>query len=109
MVNLKELQQELDETVKRRLTIISIEADKKLTLIIEDAKREQDSLLAYDRNIQTRQEELYQEWLQKYIVELNKWRSGCGCGMSFFHPSYPHPHPRSPIVIQTIFTCKKFF
>jgi hypothetical protein len=46
-----------------------------LTVIIEHTKLEQDRLLAYDKARQTEQEQLFQEWLQRYIVKLNEWRS----------------------------------
>lgn len=75
LFNLKESQKGLDFYIRQRLAIVSDEAERVLTLIIEDTKIEQDRLLANDKIIQTKQEEFYQDWLQKYIVELNKWRS----------------------------------
>jgi hypothetical protein len=75
MVNQKESHKDLDDSIKRRLAFISAEADRILKLIIEDTRQEQYRLLGIDKRIQTIQEQLYQEWLQKYIVELNRWRS----------------------------------
>lgn len=75
MNDLKKTYQDLDERLKRRLTKISSEAEQKLMLIVEETKEDQKRLLAYDREQQLRQDQLYQEWLQKYIVELNTWRS----------------------------------
>jgi hypothetical protein len=75
MSGLKKTHQDLDDRLKRRLAKISTEAEQKVQLIVDDTREEQKLLLVYDKQQQLRQDELYQEWLQKYIVELNTWRS----------------------------------
>jgi len=75
MNGLKKTHQDLDDCLKRRLAKVSMEAEQKVGLIVQDTKDEQKRLLAYDKMRQLGQDALYQEWLQKYIVELNKWRS----------------------------------
>lgn len=64
-----------DERVKRRIERVTTDADKILECIIADTNKEQENLLKYDREQQELHDKQYQEWLQKYIVELNKWRS----------------------------------
>ncbi|CAF5183947.1 unnamed protein product, partial [Rotaria magnacalcarata] len=46
-----------------------------LGLIIEDLEDEQDRLLDYTQEIQLGYERQYREWLQKYIIELDQWKS----------------------------------
>jgi hypothetical protein len=75
MNGLKKTQQDLDNRLKARLSKVSTEAEQKVMLVVEDTRDEQKRLLAYDKQRQLRHDELYQEWLQKYIVELNTWRS----------------------------------
>lgn len=75
MNGLKKTQIDLDDRLKKRLAKISAEAEQKISLIVEDTREEQKRLLAYDKEQQHRQDEIYQEWLQKYVVELNTWRS----------------------------------
>jgi hypothetical protein len=65
----------LDSRIKERLDIVSQDADAMLGQSLDDTKAVQKRLLEYDRNRQKDQKELYHTWLQKYVVELNKWRS----------------------------------
>ncbi|CAF2136744.1 unnamed protein product [Rotaria magnacalcarata] len=77
-VSMKDIQQsykDLDSKVKQRLDIISKAADEKLQLIVKDTEQDENNLLDYDKMRQTRQDQLYQEWLHKYIIKLNEWRS----------------------------------
>ncbi|CAF0926811.1 unnamed protein product [Rotaria sp. Silwood1] len=66
---------ESNESIQRRLEKVSKEAERVLGLIINETTDEQNRLLEYAQGIQARHEELYREWLQKYIVELDRWRS----------------------------------
>jgi hypothetical protein len=75
MDGLKKTYQDLDDRLKTRLAKISLEAEQKIMLIVQETKEDQKRLLAYDKQYQLRQDQLYQEWLQKYVVELNTWRS----------------------------------
>lgn len=75
MDSLKTNQQSLQEGLRRRLLKVSNEAEQKIQLVVDDTKAEQKRLLAYDKERQRRQNVIYQEWLQKYIVKLNEWRS----------------------------------
>jgi hypothetical protein len=75
MENLKQTQKDLDERLNNRLKKVSAKAEAKLGLVIADTKQDHEDLLAYDKERQTHHDRLYHDWLQKYIVELNKWRS----------------------------------
>lgn len=75
MKSLKEVYKVLDDRVKQRLDEVTADADKILQLIIEDTNAQHDRLLQYDKEQQRLQSNQYQEWLQRYVVELNKWRS----------------------------------
>lgn len=75
MNGLKQSQNDLDTRLKSRLAKISLVAEQKTDAVIQATKKEQQRLLAYDRIRQRRQHELHQEWLQKYLVELDKWRA----------------------------------
>ena len=66
---------EFDHRVKHKLAQLSVVVEGKLAQIIAETKGEQDRLLAFDKARQTQDEELFQEWLQRYIVKLNEWRS----------------------------------
>ena len=73
--SLKKNQSQLDTSLRARLTKLSTAAENELRDIIDDTRRRQQDVLAYDKSCQLQQNELYQEWLQKYIVVLNRWRS----------------------------------
>ena len=75
MRTIQESYKDLDGRLKQRLDLISKDADAKLRLIINDTETEEKRLVEYDKRQQAIQDELYQKWLQKYVVELNKWRS----------------------------------
>ncbi|CAF2165137.1 unnamed protein product [Rotaria magnacalcarata] len=64
-----------DESIQQRLEQVSKEAERVLGLIIEDLEDEQDRLLDYTQEIQLGYERQYREWLQKYIIELDQWKS----------------------------------
>lgn len=75
MDSLKKSHNDLDDHLKRRLAKVSADAERIIGIIIDDTKKEQKLLLDYDKRRQNRQDELYKEWLQKYVVVLNTWRS----------------------------------
>ncbi|CAF3720626.1 unnamed protein product [Rotaria socialis] len=64
-----------NESIQQRLEQVSKEAERVLGLIIEDFEDEQDRLLDYTQEIQSGYERQYREWLQKYIIELDQWKS----------------------------------
>ncbi|CAM4772607.1 unnamed protein product [Rotaria magnacalcarata] len=64
-----------NECIQQRLEQVSKEAERVLGLIIEDLEDEQDRLLDYTQEIQLGYERQYREWLQKYIIELDQWKS----------------------------------
>ncbi|CAF3148005.1 unnamed protein product [Rotaria socialis] len=64
-----------NESIQQRLEQVSKEAERVLGLIIEDLEDEQDRLLDYTQEIQSGYERQYREWLQKYIIELDQWKS----------------------------------
>ncbi|CAF3338040.1 unnamed protein product [Rotaria socialis] len=66
---------ESSEIIQQRLHGLSREAERVMGLIINDTIDEQNRLLEYAQEIQARQEELHREWLQKYLLELDRWRS----------------------------------
>ncbi|CAF4134677.1 unnamed protein product, partial [Rotaria sp. Silwood2] len=66
---------ESNEIIQRRLEGVSKAAERILGLIINETTEDQNRLLEYAQEIQMRHEELYREWLQKYIIELDRWRS----------------------------------
>ena len=75
MANLKSSQQGLQQVLQRRLLKVSTESEQKIQLVVEDTREDQKLLLMYDKERQRHQNAVYQEWLQKYIVKLNEWRS----------------------------------
>lgn len=75
MANLRSSQQGLQQVLQRRLLKVSTESEQKIQLVVEDTREDQKLLLIYDKERQRRQNAVYQEWLQKYIVKLNEWRS----------------------------------
>lgn len=66
---------ESNEIIQERLNRLSVEAERVIGMIIHETSEEQNRLLEYAQNVQATHEELYREWLQKYIIELDQWRS----------------------------------
>jgi hypothetical protein len=66
---------ESNEIIQQRLEKVSKEAERVLGLIINETAAEQNRLLEYAQGIQARREELHRDWLKKYVVELDRWRS----------------------------------
>lgn len=73
--SLKHTQKRLDENLRVRLAKISSHAEEKIVLAATVAQDERRQLLLYDRKCQEQQEQIYQEWLQKYVTKLNAWRA----------------------------------
>ena len=66
---------ESNEIIQQRLEGVSKEAERVIGLIIKETTDEQDRLLKYAQEVQRTREELHREWLQKYVIELDRWRS----------------------------------
>jgi hypothetical protein len=75
MARLNVAHMESNEIIQQRLEGVSKEAERVIGLIIKETTDEQDRLLKYAQEVQRTREELHREWLQKYIVELDRWRS----------------------------------
>ena len=75
MSQLNRAHADLDDIVKHRLEFITVETDRTLRRLVVDTQQEQQRLLQYAKLRQARQDELYREWLQMYIVELDQWKS----------------------------------
>ncbi|CAF3302231.1 unnamed protein product [Rotaria sp. Silwood2] len=75
MVNLNNAHRRLDGIVKDRLQIISKETEMIIGQITTDTHDIQLSLLSFAKARQSQQDELYREWLQKYVVILDGWKS----------------------------------
>ena len=75
MSRLNQAHADLDDMVKRRLGYITVETDRIFDGLAVGTQKEQQRLLQYAKLRQARQDELYREWLQMYIVELDQWKS----------------------------------
>jgi hypothetical protein len=52
-----------------------VEAKVIIDLIVNDTRQVQQNLLAFAKQRQTIQDQLYNEWLQMYVVQLDAWKS----------------------------------
>lgn len=75
LTQLNQVYAQIDMNVEERGRIVSVQSLEKVGVIVSDSRDVQESLLAFVKRRQTIQEELYNEWLQKYVIELNKWKS----------------------------------
>ena len=75
MAKLNHAHVKLDDVFKRRLDIVSKETEDIIERIAVDTQDIQQRLLAFSKVRQTRQDELYREWLQMYVVKLDEWKS----------------------------------
>jgi hypothetical protein len=66
---------ESNEIVQQRLEGVSKEAERVFGIIIDETTEEQNRLLQYTQQIQGRLQALHREWLEKYVVELDRWQS----------------------------------
>jgi len=66
---------ESNEIVQQRFQGVSKEAERVLGIIIDETAEEQNRLLQYAQEIQGRIQALHREWLEKYVVELDRWQS----------------------------------
>ncbi len=73
--SLSGVQAEFDRHVEEQLILISKVAKEIIELITSDAREIQQNLLGFGKEKQMKQDELYRQWLQLYIIELNKWKS----------------------------------
>ena len=75
MANLHTVHIRLDDTVKRRLDIISKGAEATSQQINVDTEAMQKDLLAYYKKSEMHQNKLYQKWLEMYVEVLDAWRT----------------------------------
>ena len=73
--NLNRIHTQLDETIQRRTQKISAETESVLAHIINETQQDQQRLLYYAKEQQTKQEEHYRELLQKYISQLDEMKA----------------------------------
>lgn len=64
-----------NEILQARLQGVSTETQRVLRLITNETTEEQERLLQYAQQIQTRIQKLHEEWLQKYIIQLDQWQA----------------------------------
>jgi hypothetical protein len=69
--NLNHIHTQLDESIKYRTEQVSTDTKSVLAHIIDETQQEQQRLLYYAKEQQTRQDEHYCELLQKYISQLD--------------------------------------
>jgi len=74
-VNLTEVHAELDLDVKEKQELVSEITKKIISIITSDTRIIQQNLLGFGQTKQMNQDQLYREWLQMYIEELDQWRS----------------------------------
>jgi hypothetical protein len=72
--NLNRIHTQLDDSIKRRTQQISAETESVLAHIINETQEEQQRLLSYAREQQTKQDERYRELLQNYISQLDEMK-----------------------------------
>ena len=72
---IRKTQEDLDISLQARLQKISQLAEKQIEEVMNEMQADEKRLLTYDKKRQEKQDELYGEWLQKYVVKLNEWRS----------------------------------
>jgi hypothetical protein len=72
---LNRIHTQLDDTIKRRTQQISTETESVLAHIINETQQEQQRLLFYAKEQQTKQDEHYREQLQKYISQLDEMKA----------------------------------
>ncbi len=73
--SLSEVQAEVDLHVEEQQKLISKVAKEIIELITSDAREIQQNLLGFGKEKQMKQDEIYRQWLQLYIIELDKWKS----------------------------------
>lgn len=73
--NLNRIHTQLDDSIKRRTQQISTETESILAHIINETQQEQQRLLYYAKEQQTKQDEHYRDLLQKYISQLDEIRA----------------------------------
>ncbi|CAF3237605.1 unnamed protein product [Rotaria sp. Silwood2] len=75
LIRLSEVHSQLDLNIEERGKVISEQSKLIIDVIINDTRDMQQSLLTFAKKRQTVQDELYNEWLQMYVVELDQWKS----------------------------------
>ncbi|UJR24882.1 hypothetical protein I4U23_006250 [Adineta vaga] len=70
--NLNRIHTQQDDIIKRRTQQISSETESVLTHIINETQQEQQRLLSYAKEQQTKQDEHYRQLLQTYVSQLDE-------------------------------------
>ena len=73
--NLNRIHTQLDDSIKRRTQQISTETESVLAHIINETQHEQQRLLSYAKEQQTKQDEHYRDLLQKYLAQLDETKA----------------------------------
>lgn len=73
--SLNRIHTQLDDSIKRRTQQISAETESVLAHIINETQQEQQRLLYYAKEQQTKQDEHYRDLLQKYISQLDEMKA----------------------------------
>jgi hypothetical protein len=73
--NLNHIHTQLDESIRRRTHQISTETESVLAHIINETQQEQQRLLFYAKEQQTKQDEHYRERLQIYLIQLDEMKA----------------------------------
>ena len=68
------MQKKADEYAQHEKDTISKTGQSIIQTIVDDTRRIQQSLLVYGKRRQRKHENLYNEYLQKYIAILNQWK-----------------------------------
>lgn len=73
--NLNRIHTQLDDNIKRRTQLVSTDTESVLAHIINETQQEQQRLLYYAKEQQTKRDEHYRELLQKYISQLDEMKA----------------------------------
>jgi hypothetical protein len=73
--NLNRIHTQLDDSIKRRTQQISAETESVLAHIINETQDEQQRLLNYAKEQQTKQDEHYHDLLQNYLSQLDEMKA----------------------------------
>lgn len=74
-IELTKIQKKFDNFLQQEYEIIEKNAEEFLKSIRNDKRENQQNLLIYGRKRQMRDEKLFNEFLEKYVVVLNEWKS----------------------------------
>ena len=66
---------ESNQILQARLHGVSNEAQRVIRLISNETTEEQERLLTYARIMQAKFQKMHEEWLEKYIIQLDQWQA----------------------------------